>query len=419
MIVRILWDGLWQGGAIVALALLVLRAVPRRNATTRYAVWFVALAAIVVVPVLSVLSHAGSHLTDDLRRHAASSTWTISLLPVKAVVGGASAFLAWAARWIVIGWMAGAAIGLLSLFASLVRIGRIRRRAVALTAVQGDVLVSEDVDIPIAVGFLKPAIVIPKTLLRGLDPADLERIVAHERGHIRRRDMVGNLIQRLIEAVLFFNPWVHLVGRNLVLEREAACDAWAIEKTGGPDEYAAFLASLARRLSRPHWPLATPSALGSHRTLLERIERIGGTASHGVALNYYVVGGTVMIFVILSLALEAVSPAFAYPLPASGVGGPATRLVAASCAKPNVDARVTFAAEPNPPRGIKVKASATAVVTIARDGSVVRASISKSRGNAQIDRAVLDAAQRSKYAPKVVDCQAVQGTYLFFAEFAP
>jgi TonB family protein len=277
------------------------------------------------------------------------------------------------------------------------------------------------VTIPIAVGFRKPAIVIPKNLFDTLAAADLDRVIAHERAHLRRHDVLGNLVQRLVEAVLFFNPSVHFAGRNLVLEREAACDDWAVRQTGDPDEYAAFLATLARRVCQTRAPLATPSALGPRHELVERINRLAGSAPRRLTINYYIIGGTVMIFVLLTLALEAFSPALAFAPPQSAstpaVAGSA--VATAACAKPNVDALITEPAEPQIPRGVKAGGSVILAVTIAPHGSVTHVSLQKSSGNAQIDRSVTEAALHSKYSPKLVDCRAVVGSYLFRANFVP
>ncbi len=68
---------------------------------------------------------------------------------------------------------------------------------------------------------------------------------------------------------------------------------------------------------------------------------------------------------------------------------------------------------------MKAKGSATVLVAIAPSGSVVTGSIWKTSGNVQIDRAVLEAAKRSKYAPPLINCEPVAGTFLFHAEFAP
>jgi TonB family protein len=128
-----------------------------------------------------------------------------------------------------------------------------------------------------------------------------------------------------------------------------------------------------------------------------------------------------MIFVLLTLALEAFSPAVAFA-PAQSVSTPAvtgSAVAAAACEKPNVDALVTEPAQPQTPPGLKAGGSAIVAVTIAPNGSIVHMSVWKSSGNAQIDRSVLDAAQHSKYSPKLVDCKAVAGSYLFRADFKP
>jgi TonB family protein len=420
MILRVLFDGLWEGAAIVAIAYLVNCCVPQRNATTRYPVWFVTLLALLVIPVLTVVSNAGALLLAAVQPHAATAehTWKISLFPAQPLVNGAIGFFTPALRWIPAFWLLGAGVCLARLGASLVRIGRIRKGAIP-SQTAGDVLISAGVAIPIAVGFRNPAIIIPKTLFETLAPADLDRVIAHERAHLRRQDVPGNLVQRLVEAILFFNPWVHFAGRNLTLEREAACDDWAVRKTGDPGEYAAFLATLARRVCRTRAPIATPSALGSRHELVERIERLAGSEPRGLTVNYFIIGGTAMIFVLLTLALEAFSPVLA-SAPATSVSAPAATgwAVAAACAKPNVDAKVIEPVEPQMPHGLKAGGSVILAVTIAPSGSVTGLSLRKSSGNAQIDRSVAEAALHSTYSPKLVDCKAVTGSYLFRADFA-
>lgn len=421
MIARILFDSLWQGAAIVAIACLIAHLVPRTHASTRYAVWFAALLALVAVPVLNAFSDAGALLFAALRPHGVAGAWTISLVPAQSLVRDAAGRLGPATPWIAVVWLAGVATCLVRIGASLVRIGRLRRRAERMDNASGNVLMSADITVPVAIGLFEPAIVVPKTLVETLAPSDLQRILAHERAHILRGDVAGNLIQRLVEAALFFNPWVYIVSRNLVLEREAACDDWAVGATGNPDEYAALLISLARRVCPQPLPLATPSALGSRHALVERIERLADRVPRPLPFNYSAVGGAVMLFIILTLALEAFSPVQA-SAPAQSLSthgsGPGD-VVAAACTNPNVDARVTSPAEPALPHGSKLKGSAVVAVTIAPDGTVAHTSVSQSSGNAAIDRATLEAAAHSTYAPKLVNCKAVEGTYLFRASFAP
>ena len=58
-------------------------------------------------------------------------------------------------------------------------------------------------------------------------------------------------------------------------------------------------------------------------------------------------------------------------------------------------------------------------VTIAPSGKVVGAEVYRSSGDPAVDKAVLTAAEKSTYSPKLVNCVPVGGTYLFKADVAP
>jgi TonB family protein len=63
--------------------------------------------------------------------------------------------------------------------------------------------------------------------------------------------------------------------------------------------------------------------------------------------------------------------------------------------------------------------AATILVVVRADGSVDKVSVNKSSGTLSFDMASLHAARQSSYRPKVVDCHAVEGTYLFNATYTP
>ncbi|MGB8627176.1 MAG: hypothetical protein WCD03_13545, partial [Candidatus Cybelea sp.] len=62
MIANVLFNGLWQGAVLVAIAWFVTRLIPRSNAATRYALWFLTLLALAIVPILTTASNAGASL---------------------------------------------------------------------------------------------------------------------------------------------------------------------------------------------------------------------------------------------------------------------------------------------------------------------------------------------------------------------
>lgn len=417
MIVSVLLNGLVQGTCIVAVTYVAGLSVSQRNAPTRYALWFAALLALAVIPVLTGVSTLGAHLLDAVRP-STGVAMIISLVPVETFTAQAEHLLV--LPWLVAAWAFGVTAYALRLAVSFWRIERIRSRAASLDG-YADVLVSEDIAIPIAAGLRNPIVIIPKDVADTFAAEDLERVIAHERAHISRGDIIGNLIARAIEALLFFNPWVYLIGRNLVNEREAACDDLAVQRIGTATDYAECLASLAQRLRRGQRQLLTPSALGARNTVVKRIERlVRNGATNATSLNYYALGGTIVVFAVLTLALQALSPALATSgITSTGQPG-APALVAAACTVPNAPAAVTNAAMPEIPRtAAPLRGFVNVLVTIAPTGTVSKAVVDHSSGDARVDAAVLKAATTSTYSPARKKCEPVGGSYIFHAEFAP
>jgi TonB family protein len=420
MIVSMLLNGLWQGAPLVAVTYLVSHLVSERNAATRYALWFAALAAIVVVPVLTTGSNLGALALDALRPHTAAASYVISLIPTGTFARETGGWLPRLAPWMLALWLAGAGVNLVRLGASFVRIAGIRREARPAGGADCDIYISDAIAVPIVAGIFAPRIVIPCELLAELTSADLQSIVHHERAHVRRNDCVWNFAAQLIEALFFFNPWIRIAGKHVAEEREAACDDWVVAEVGRADEYAACLAALAQKTLYRGAPLLTPSVVRSRHALVSRIERLSSTHSRHLTVNTFAVGGTIVIFIALTLAVATFAPALALSPPGAQQLSPSSRaLLAAACTQPDADARVVTPVMPDVPHGLKMHATVEVGVTVAPNGKVTRASIVHSSGNEAIDRAVVEAAMHSTYSPKLVNCTPVQGSYLFRADFAP
>lgn len=83
---------------------------------------------------------------------------------------------------------------------------------------------AEQVVTPKVIGLVRPTILLPASAVSGLSTDELELILAHELAHVRRYDMWINLVQRLAEAILFFNPALWYLSRRISLLREYCCD---------------------------------------------------------------------------------------------------------------------------------------------------------------------------------------------------
>jgi hypothetical protein len=123
-------------------------------------------------------------------------------------------------------------------------------------------------------GLHDPYIAIPSSLVGELSAGDLDQIILHEYGHAQRRDDWMRLGQTLLEAALWMHPAAFLIGRELNLEREVACDDWVIARTASPKSYAGCLSRVAERSrSRAVSAFAQP-LFGGHRDLFRRVDRL-------------------------------------------------------------------------------------------------------------------------------------------------
>ena len=107
------------------------------------------------------------------------------------------------------------------------------------------ILISLKNDVPMAIGWIKPVVLIPITMLSGLTPAQLDMLILHELAHIRRHDYLVNFIQTLVEIFLFFHPGVRWVSKQMRNEREYCSDDIAVQHCGNPIAYAHTLADTA------------------------------------------------------------------------------------------------------------------------------------------------------------------------------
>jgi beta-lactamase regulating signal transducer with metallopeptidase domain len=229
-------SGLWQGLVLIAAVAVGLRLLPRLSATVRFAVWGLAFAAAVAVPLVHL------HVTAAPGEHASSA----------AVHLGAGWGLAIAAVWAVF-----MAVRIAQLAVQAVRLRRIWKRATPVAVgseISGllasgrrgaELCTSADVDSPNVIGFFAPRLLIPEWLFAKLTEAELRQIVMHECEHLRRGDDWVNLLQKIALAMFPLNPALLWVDRRLGLERELACDAGVVASTAAPFDYAHCLTRLA------------------------------------------------------------------------------------------------------------------------------------------------------------------------------
>jgi TonB family protein len=137
------------------------------------------------------------------------------------------------------------------------------------------VLISIKNDVPMAIGWLKPVVLIPVSMLSGLTPAQLDMLILHELAHIRRHDYLVNFMQTLVEIFLFFHPGVRWVSKQMRNEREYCSDDIAVQHCGNPVAYAHTLADTASICDKHrHHSIPAMAMAASGGDLKQRVVRL-------------------------------------------------------------------------------------------------------------------------------------------------
>ena len=137
-------------------------------------------------------------------------------------------------------------------------------------------LISLKVDVPMAIGWLKPVVLIPASMISGLNKAQLEMLILHELAHIRRYDYLVNFLQTVVEILLFFHPAVLWISKQMRNEREYCSDDIAVKHCGDAVAYAHTLADTASLCTKAHHHHTIPSMAmaASGGDLKQRVVRL-------------------------------------------------------------------------------------------------------------------------------------------------
>ena len=135
---------------------------------------------------------------------------------------------------------------------------------------------SARVPVPAAVGFLRPAVVIPEWMIGSseLSADDLDALVLHELAHLARWDDWANLIQKIVKAMLFFHPAVWWLDSRVAAEREMACDDAVLRATHDARAYARCLARVAEQTYVRRTLALAQAAVGRLRQTSARVKRL-------------------------------------------------------------------------------------------------------------------------------------------------
>ena len=115
-------------------------------------------------------------------------------------------------------------------------------------------LLSHDAKMPFACGLATPTIVLPAECESWSQERRLA-VLLHELAHVRRRDLAGHTLGRLVCAVYWFHPLVWTAARKLRDESERACDDLALSCGTRATDYAEHLLDIVTSVRRETTPM--------------------------------------------------------------------------------------------------------------------------------------------------------------------
>ncbi len=288
---------LWQGAAIGLATAAALRVLREARPQARYAVACAGLALALALPVTGtvrrMMQAAPGPAAIALR---VTPGWTAAPVAVRTAEADARAL---PARFdfdaairprlplLVFAWAIGATLLALRLVAGLAWAGRLGRRqtepaggvwlsclarlARRLNVARRVTLrISRAIDSPLAIGWWRPVVLLPASLLTGMAPELLEALLAHELAHIRRHDYAVNLLQSVAEILLFYHPAVWWLSGKIRDEREQVADHLAAAALGEPR----CLALALQQLDLFQLALPQPAQAARGGRLMNRILRL-------------------------------------------------------------------------------------------------------------------------------------------------
>ncbi len=176
------------------------------------------------------------------------------------------------------------------------------RARVGLRHLPVEMRIGADLVSPAVCGLFRPTVLIPGYLTDSLGSEQLRAVLVHELAHVKRGDLIVNLIQTLLQIVYFYNPLIWLANRTIRRIREQAVDEMtlvALDKHAS--DYSHTLLDLAASARfRPALSLRLIGVVESKKALSQRIRHILGrpvprTAKLGTAGLAAVIAAAVVL----------------------------------------------------------------------------------------------------------------------------
>lgn len=272
----------WQGAILALIVFGLFQWRGKENPIVTHRIAVLGIVSLFVCTLITFLSSYMTGFTTDISTiSGVVSEWTAHTIVLD------ESALTFTNKWIGFLWLFGVAIYSIKFFMDIGIVQYIRYSAEenddskkyksALETLQKEhntnvlLKVSSLIQAPVTIGFLKPIILFPVGMLTKLTLVEVESILRHELAHIARKDYLVNIIQSMMEIVLFYHPLVWWLSKVAREEREYCCDDLALVKSEKALDYAKTLVRVQELVLLQKQSLAMSFA---DQSLMNRIKRI-------------------------------------------------------------------------------------------------------------------------------------------------
>jgi TonB family protein len=275
----------WKSTVVLTAAFAVNYALRRGSAAVRHFVWTTALAILLPMAMMIGIGPRWIPMSAPVAAPVTSPAVTHVRAVTTAPAPKAPAAPRARFEWI---YLAGVTLVLTRFAIGIGRTGLLMRRsrnadhAMALIQELRDTLrisrpvralAGSEIAVPMAWGIVRPVALLPESS-DTWSTARMRTVLLHELTHIKRHDLLAQILAQAACCAFWFHPLVWLAARELRKERERACDDAVLNRGVGPAEYAGHLMELARSLAARRSTMADAPAMAETSDLELRVRAL-------------------------------------------------------------------------------------------------------------------------------------------------
>ncbi|MBN2590352.1 MAG: M48 family metalloprotease [Sedimentisphaerales bacterium] len=335
---------LWQGLLLVILAGLYIKVFKVKRGNSRYLIYLVGFLLMIACPVITYMTidipeqniiasqvqqentngaiiipvNTPSSTTGNLIRTETANS-PVTELPSKQIPISFSQILSNYLPWLLISWIIGVLLLGIRLVMGFIGIHRWSRNLQPIPEnlinrvkilserlnLQGfsRIFISPFASQAMAIGYLRPKVLLPVSMITQMQPEMLEAVIAHELAHIRRFDLWINLIQRIAEILLFYHPAIWWLSNKLRDERELCCDELAANTINNRLVYASALELAGKTQLLTKQPILAAGLGKDDKPTLNRVRHILNIAPAQNNSRFWL-AGVVAVLLLIGISIS-------------------------------------------------------------------------------------------------------------------